>query len=286
MLFQINCEFQPWIIEPSSGKFLYVKVRGIFIEKDLITYEDVVNNASIASKTPKCETKNRILIYSGRSVYAVVCPQPSGADKHRSAEVFSEGWVINEAEHTPESLLMVMDAEKKNRILRARNVIVEYLGKEKGSYKVNWLELSRRWVGEASLKLGAQANVPNFFFRLQKTSSSAGRLRNERLLPPLPGAGRLHQLLTLVRRRFPLSFRIRRVYSSLLRNISAARSVPGFRCHWNDLPFMCRMHSSLPVLSEAGEKASVSPQDASVRLIRFRRQGSDLLTQRWFCSVR
>ncbi|KAL0272396.1 UNVERIFIED_CONTAM: hypothetical protein PYX00_005379 [Menopon gallinae] len=140
----INCEFQPWIIEPSSGKFLYVKVKGIFIEKDLITYEDVVNNVSIASKTPKCETKNRILIYSGRSVYAVVCPQPSGADKHRSAEVFSEGWVINESEHTPESVLMVMDAEKRNRILRARNVIVEYLGKETGSYRVQWLELSRR----------------------------------------------------------------------------------------------------------------------------------------------
>lgn len=99
---------------------------------------------SLSSKNPKCDTKNRVILYTGGALHSVVCPQPPVSDRHRVAEVFSNGWVVGESDDLTNSALSVLKDEESEKVLRAKSVIVEYLGKEDGQYSVTWLELGRR----------------------------------------------------------------------------------------------------------------------------------------------
>ncbi|KAK6625096.1 hypothetical protein RUM43_005387 [Polyplax serrata] len=138
---EINCEYQPWIIEPAQGKYLYVTAKGLPIDKNSKIYEEVLGNVSAVSLGPKCDTKNRILIYTGGVLQSVVCPRPPDSESHRIAEIFSNGWLEDEFE---DSALTVLRDEESDRVKAARSIMVEYLGKEDGQYSITWLELGRR----------------------------------------------------------------------------------------------------------------------------------------------
>lgn len=116
------------------------------MQKDSLKYEDILNNVSLASKTPKCDTKNRILVHSGESIHVVVCPQPPAPERHHMVEVFSEGWVLSGSDTVQEPVLNFLEDEQRDKMLKSRSVVVEYLGKESGYYSVTWLELTRRFV--------------------------------------------------------------------------------------------------------------------------------------------
>lgn len=74
----------------------------------------------------------------------MVCPQPYVADANRIAEVFSNGWTISESSDVEDSALSEIRDEENEKVIIAKSVIVEYVGKEDGQYSVSWLELGRR----------------------------------------------------------------------------------------------------------------------------------------------
>lgn len=115
--------------------------KGLPIDKNSKIYEEVLGNVSAVSMGPKCDTKNRILIYTGGVLQSVVCPRPPDSESHRIAEIFSNGWLEDEFE---DSALTVLRDEESDRVKAARSIMVEYLGKEDGQYSITWLELGRR----------------------------------------------------------------------------------------------------------------------------------------------
>ncbi|XP_014244260.1 uncharacterized protein LOC106663716 [Cimex lectularius] len=125
---EVNCEGQPWVVEPSESKYLYVKVPGIVVGG--------VGKTGIIRRG-QCATSNRIEIHAG-STHVIVCPEPLPAYQDSMVEVFSEGWVIaNNAERLPP----VWSKHDRKEI---RNILVEFTPRESGTYSVTWLELTRR----------------------------------------------------------------------------------------------------------------------------------------------
>lgn len=107
------------MIEPGSGQYLYVKIRGI-----------------IMTNSTKCDTTNRIVLHTGGHLHVSVCPKALPYSKHDVVEVFSEGWAI--------SSNAVVLAPGKDPI---KHIAVEFVIKEPdNTYTVTWLELTRRLV--------------------------------------------------------------------------------------------------------------------------------------------
>lgn len=104
----------------------------------------------------------------------------------------------------------------------------------------------------------------------------------------MPGAGRLHKRIVVVRRGIPLSIRIRRGPDALLRAAAAAAVATGSgRARYNHRPRRRFLHhlASLP----AARPPLDIPAPSEEHLLRDgdnRRQGSDMLTQRQFCALR
>lgn len=75
--FQTDCQNRPYLIEPSAGKYIYVRFRGHYLSR----YNPQIKlplNTSIESVTPdRCETKSRIVITSGEGVTIIACPLPT-----------------------------------------------------------------------------------------------------------------------------------------------------------------------------------------------------------------
>lgn len=82
-----------------------------------------------------CDTKNRIVVHTGSKIHASVCPKPSGDDRDRMVEIFSDGWATSRY-----SAVIEPDQEL------TRSIAVEFIVKEPESYSVSWLELIRRLV--------------------------------------------------------------------------------------------------------------------------------------------
>ncbi|KAK2587829.1 hypothetical protein KPH14_003929 [Odynerus spinipes] len=111
-----NCEKHPWLIDPAPGQYLYVKTHGL-----------------IMSNRTKCATKNRIVLHTGGTIHASVCPQPVDDSRTQVAEIFSDGWSTSYA-----NLIPIPGRDP------VRTIAVEFLISESESYSVTWLELTRR----------------------------------------------------------------------------------------------------------------------------------------------
>ncbi|XP_073982377.1 uncharacterized protein isoform X2 [Rhodnius prolixus] len=134
---EVNCEGQPWVVEPSESRYLYVKTSGIVVGG---------TGKTGVIRQGQCATSNRIEIHAGNT-HVIVCPHPRPAHRSSVVEVFSEGWVIvNSAERLPP----IWSRDDRKEI---RNVLIEFVPREPGSYEVTWLELSRRRSEEASVGL-------------------------------------------------------------------------------------------------------------------------------------
>ncbi|KAL1140628.1 hypothetical protein AAG570_000558, partial [Ranatra chinensis] len=125
---EVNCEGQPWVIVPSDSRYLYVKTMGVIVGGTV---------KPKGKSERQCITSNRIEIHAGET-HVIVCPTP--VHQNNIVEVFSDGWVIKSgtsAERLPPEWARFYNKE-------LRDIAVEFIAKEKGSYVVSWLELSRR----------------------------------------------------------------------------------------------------------------------------------------------
>ena len=104
----------------------------------------------------------------------------------------------------------------------------------------------------------------------------------------MPGAGRLHKCLAMVRRSVPLSIRLRRGPDALFRAAAvAAVATSSRRALCNHCP-RCHLLHRLAGLPTARSPLDI-PTPSEEHLLRDgdnRRQGSDMLTQRQFCALR
>ncbi|XP_066901496.1 uncharacterized protein, partial [Halyomorpha halys] len=131
---EINCEGQPWVVEPSLARYLYVKVSGVVVGR----------SGSNARDRRYCYTENRIELHS-QFTHVMVCPTPDRPNN--IVEIFSDGWVIaNSAERLPPNWA-------KNDKKDSRNIIVEFTGRQAGTYIVTWLELTRRRTEDTTIGL-------------------------------------------------------------------------------------------------------------------------------------
>lgn len=81
-LIQVNCEGQPWLIEPQESRYLYVKLLGTLIKGT----QSVEANSTVLAAN-KCTTRNRILIHAGSSTHVVVCPLPHQPQRHHVVSI-------------------------------------------------------------------------------------------------------------------------------------------------------------------------------------------------------
>jgi hypothetical protein len=142
----VNCENQPWLIEPAVGRFLYVKLRGVSLQQQRLTPEAAnLTKEELQHQQALCATRNRIALHSGGSVHVVVCPQPPSSQQHHVVEVFSEGWVISSTKLVHQPVLSTLPSLEQRAAEQSRSVTVQFLAQEAGSYSLTWLELARRY---------------------------------------------------------------------------------------------------------------------------------------------
>lgn len=68
-LIQIECKSRPWLIEPTTGKFLYVSFRGYYLSRYNPQVPLPINQSVTFEGQPICPTKSRLIITSGDSEF-------------------------------------------------------------------------------------------------------------------------------------------------------------------------------------------------------------------------
>ncbi|XP_058836455.1 uncharacterized protein LOC131693017 isoform X2 [Topomyia yanbarensis] len=126
---ETECRNRPWLIEPSHDKYLYVRLRGLFLRRNNPAVP-MRYNASLSTVTPiRCNTKARVVITDGEGVSITACPLPDDTGHRHVVEVFSAGW------------------SRKHPYFGAdpsKVISVEFLHPDSGPYSFSWLELSKR----------------------------------------------------------------------------------------------------------------------------------------------
>ncbi|XP_025837357.1 uncharacterized protein LOC108732223 [Agrilus planipennis] len=134
---KLNCENYPRVIIPTGRKYLYVKIHGVILQH----FSHDGNETKVSPM--KCLSANRITVHT--SLYtAIVCPY-STTTRYNLVEIFSEGW-HRKKDHGLKSFSVDKIGIDYLGNELSRSIVVEFLGKEEGTYSVRWLELSRRRV--------------------------------------------------------------------------------------------------------------------------------------------
>lgn len=83
----------------------------------------------------KCLTSNRIILHTGGTLRAAVCPRPEFDSRHQMVEVFSKGWMSQ----SYKTMLLAPSFDP------LRSIVVEFIINELDEpYTVTWLEMTRR----------------------------------------------------------------------------------------------------------------------------------------------
>ncbi|XP_050073509.1 uncharacterized protein LOC126561419 isoform X1 [Anopheles maculipalpis] len=126
----IECRNRPWLIEPSYDRYLYIRLKGLFLRK-FNPATPLAYNASFSAVTPiRCYTKSRVIITNGEGISVTACPLPEETKHRHVVEVFSAGWGRKHPFFGAEA---------------SRVVSVEFLNPDEGGhYAFSWLELTKR----------------------------------------------------------------------------------------------------------------------------------------------
>ncbi|XP_058457818.1 uncharacterized protein LOC131434755 isoform X2 [Malaya genurostris] len=126
---EVECRNRPWLIEPSHDKYLYIRLRGLFLRRNNPA-SPMRYNASLSTVTPiRCNTKARVVITNSEGVSVTACPLPDDTAHRHVVEVFSAGWNRKHPNFGAEP---------------SKAISVEFLQPENGPYSFSWLELSKR----------------------------------------------------------------------------------------------------------------------------------------------
>ncbi|KAF5292275.1 hypothetical protein FQR65_LT11238 [Abscondita terminalis] len=133
---ELNCENYPRVIIPAPKKYLYVKISGVILK-----HARKFGNETNVSPS-RCGTSNRITVHT--ALYsAVICPYIMSSRRHNLVEVFSEGWSVSSVNGPNPLPVEKVEIDYLGNEL-SKTIVVEFLGKETGTYSISWLELSRR----------------------------------------------------------------------------------------------------------------------------------------------
>ncbi|XP_037908293.1 uncharacterized protein LOC119649946 isoform X2 [Hermetia illucens] len=126
----MECRTRPWVIEPSNGnKFLYLRLRGIFIRKHNPLLFKPMNTSLSYTLAEKCPTPARVVLTTGEGASITACPLDENSGIYEYVEIFSAGW----KEKT--------DYEHGNP---SKVISVEFLRPENGEYSFTWMEMIPR----------------------------------------------------------------------------------------------------------------------------------------------
>ncbi|XP_065212021.1 uncharacterized protein LOC135839758 isoform X2 [Planococcus citri] len=145
------CDGLPWMVEARENRSLFILTWGHFLSLKPVPEEPI-----------RCNTRNRILLYSGTPLrlFHVVCPSIPN-DNRQEIHIFSEEW------HSSTR------ADKDKGISQnPPSFLLRFIGKESGTALLNWLEISR---SRTSLLLQSDTASSNL-------SHSAASLENQTAL--------------------------------------------------------------------------------------------------------
>ncbi|XP_035794280.1 uncharacterized protein LOC118467651 isoform X1 [Anopheles albimanus] len=132
----IECRNRPWLIEPSYDRYLYIRLKALFLRR-FNPAIPLPYNASFSVVTPiRCHTKSRVIITNGEGISVTACPLPEDTNHRHVVEVFSAGWSRKHPFFGAEA---------------SRVVSIEFLNPEDGSYAFSWLELTKRSTASYAL---------------------------------------------------------------------------------------------------------------------------------------
>ncbi|XP_058834641.1 uncharacterized protein LOC131691912 isoform X2 [Topomyia yanbarensis] len=117
---EASCDGLPWFIEAQQqDRSLFVRTWGSFLSLDPMAQDDF----------SKCNTRNRLLVYSGKplKVMRVICPSPPSS-RSAALHIFSEDWMSSQP-------FLSSD--------RPVSMVLEPIHKEPGSIAFSWLEIQR-----------------------------------------------------------------------------------------------------------------------------------------------
>jgi hypothetical protein len=68
-MIQLECRSKPWLIEPSTGKYLYINFRGFYLSRYNPAVELPINKSIAMDDETSfdCPTKSRVIITTGES---------------------------------------------------------------------------------------------------------------------------------------------------------------------------------------------------------------------------
>ncbi|XP_050432272.1 uncharacterized protein LOC126840515 [Adelges cooleyi] len=115
--YNTSCEshFVILTLQQYTNSYLYAKLPGLVMP-------DSSHAVAKNSEHVHCPTKNRFIVHAGNVMHTVVCPDP-----YYTVEVFSDGW------HT-----------KNVMTNTSRDIVIEFIPMDPGSYIVSWIQLSSR----------------------------------------------------------------------------------------------------------------------------------------------
>ncbi|XP_029726486.2 uncharacterized protein LOC109623124 isoform X2 [Aedes albopictus] len=126
---EMECRTRPWLIEPSHDKFIYFRMRGLFLRKN-DPAAPFKYNASLSTVTPiRCYTKSRVIISNSEGVSLTACPLPDDTPHRHMVEVFSAGWT---------------HLHPHFGIEPSKAISIEFLHPDDQTYSFTWLEISKR----------------------------------------------------------------------------------------------------------------------------------------------
>lgn len=125
---QVECRTRPWLIEPSAGKFLYVRTNGIFLSKHNPALYPMFNTSiQVSSSIQRCDTKSRVILTNTEGISITACPLSDNSAHSSFVEIFSAGW---------------HDHYNFKRPILPRGVSVELLNPDHDRYSFTWMEMA------------------------------------------------------------------------------------------------------------------------------------------------
>lgn len=129
ILQQNECNVHPWIIEPSPGKYLYVRLNGVYLRRHNAVNHMISTSSIKTSFASECSTSARIILTNGEGLSVTACPASENVGDGQYVDIYSSGWE---------------DSFEQRDVAPSREISVEYLYPDREEYVVTWFEMVPR----------------------------------------------------------------------------------------------------------------------------------------------
>lgn len=126
---QTECNVHPWIIEPFIGKYLYVRLNGVYLRRHNAINHMISTSSIKTSFASDCQTSARIILTNGEGLSVTACPVSENAADSNYVDIYSSGWE---------------DSFEQKNVVPSREISIEYLYPDRETYIVTWFEMVPR----------------------------------------------------------------------------------------------------------------------------------------------